>query len=194
MNKLRRKLTKRAFAILDLNGNGTVSVQELKSCSCIRAIPQVASGTMSEIEETKKMLEFFQDKTEMELVDFTAYIEKRLSVFIEKDDDFGKVMAEVFNVPFISNFMCKKCIKIVFDRICHNCDDNKEKAMKTCKKTFQKLDTDNSGELNYEEFENAMKSMSVWLSPTMLRGLFEHFDHDGNNSISYEEFLKEMFS
>eukprot|EP00301_Raphidiophrys_heterophryoidea_P011876 c18110_g1_i1.p1 GENE.c18110_g1_i1~~c18110_g1_i1.p1 ORF type:complete len:295 (-),score=91.46 c18110_g1_i1:190-1074(-) len=193
MNKLRRKLTKRAFAILDLNSNGTVSVDELKSCSCIRMIPQVADGTLSEVDETKKMLEFFKDKNEMELAAFSAYIEKRVSVFIENDDDFGKVMAEVWNVPYISEFMCTKCIKMIRDRMYHNADGNKDKAVKTCKKTFKNLDTDGSGELCLDEFESALKGMSVWLSPPMVKGLFEHFDHDSSNTISYEEFLQEIF-
>ena len=56
-------------------------------------------------------------------------------------------------------------------------------------KLFTAYDTDGSGALDYEEFQQAMKELELALSNQDIRPLFGYFDEDGNKMIEYPEFV-----
>jgi len=54
-------------------------------------------------------------------------------------------------------------------------------------------DTDHSGELDYEEFKNAVRNYGLrQLSCGSLRTLFDSFDLDRGGSISHDEFIESL--
>ena len=54
---------------------------------------------------------------------------------------------------------------------------------------FKEFDTDNSGQLSWEEFCGALRQCGLTPSTQDVRLLFLHCDKDGNNEISYQEFI-----
>jgi Ca2+-binding EF-hand superfamily protein len=57
---------------------------------------------------------------------------------------------------------------------------------------FKTFDTDNSGELSWEEFCSALQKCGLAPSPQDIRAVFLELDRDGSNSISYKEFISIM--
>lgn len=56
---------------------------------------------------------------------------------------------------------------------------------------FHRADVDQSGELDYDEFKDAVKNYGIkTLTAGSLRTLFDSFDVDGGGSISHEEFIQ----
>lgn len=56
-------------------------------------------------------------------------------------------------------------------------------------KAFKAMDVDGSGDIDYDEFETAYKSLGGFLQPAELRKLFKDGDVDGNGTLDLEEFL-----
>ena len=59
-------------------------------------------------------------------------------------------------------------------------------------KAFKEFDTDNSGQLNWEEFCGALRKCGLTLTPQDIRQLFLQCDKDGNNEISLQEFIESI--
>ena len=61
------------------------------------------------------------------------------------------------------------------------------------KRAFAVADVDHSGELDYNEFKNAVRNYGLrQLSSGSLRTLFDSFDFDASGSISHGEFVKSL--
>merc|ERR1711924_349380 len=60
-------------------------------------------------------------------------------------------------------------------------------------KMFSKIDQDNSGEINYEEFKQMMHGFGISMPIREMKVLFSYFDEDDSDSISYVEFHETVF-
>ena len=58
------------------------------------------------------------------------------------------------------------------------------------KRIFKIMDDDNSGYLDQNEFNKALKDYRVSVSPQEAQKLFRIFDVNGDGNISYDEFLR----
>lgn len=58
------------------------------------------------------------------------------------------------------------------------------------KRVFKIMDDDNSGYLDMNEFNKAMRDYRVSVTPDEARKLFQAFDINGDGNISYDEFLR----
>jgi Ca2+-binding EF-hand superfamily protein len=56
-------------------------------------------------------------------------------------------------------------------------------------RTFEMMDTDQSGSLDEYEFTNAIKNHGIDIDAADLKGLFKSFDKNGDGAISYEELI-----
>ncbi len=52
---------------------------------------------------------------------------------------------------------------------------------------FDELDHDGSGELDWSEFKEALRQLSIRLPVHKMRTLFERLDEDRQGSVSYHE-------
>ena len=57
------------------------------------------------------------------------------------------------------------------------------------KQTFQKLDEDNSGYLEYKELNQAITKSDMNLSPEEIEKLIKEIDYADNHKINYTEFI-----
>lgn len=55
------------------------------------------------------------------------------------------------------------------------------------KKEFKALDTDKSGELDFEEFRHLFATHMKGTTPEQMRGLFDFMDTDKSNTVSFKE-------
>lgn len=58
------------------------------------------------------------------------------------------------------------------------------------KRIFKIMDDDNSGYLDVQEFNKALKDYRVSVTRDESRKLFQIFDMNGDGNISYDEFLR----
>ena len=58
---------------------------------------------------------------------------------------------------------------------------------------FDELDSDRSGELDWGEFKEALRKLSIHLPVHKMRSLFESLDDDRQGSVSYDELCKALF-
>jgi Ca2+-binding EF-hand superfamily protein len=54
------------------------------------------------------------------------------------------------------------------------------------------MDDDNSGSLDYSEFNKAVIEHKLTWTPAQTKLMFDHFDIDKNGTISYEEFVRSV--
>ena len=71
---------------------------------------------------------------------------------------------------------------------------DKAQLAKTVKAHFAEFDTDNSGQISYQEFFAAMTKLNFIGVQRELEGLFNKYDDDASGTISYEEFAMHLFS
>jgi len=62
-----------------------------------------------------------------------------------------------------------------------------KKELKQLKKEFKKLDKDNSGELDLEEFRALFASHMKGTTPEQMKGLFDFMDTDHSGTVSFQE-------
>ena len=67
---------------------------------------------------------------------------------------------------------------------------NNENLESDCEEIFKKLDMDNSGYIQYEEFVRAAVNKRKFLDEKILKFAFNFFDKDENGEISFEEIEK----
>ena len=69
-----------------------------------------------------------------------------------------------------------------------------EQDINKLKNFFHKLDTDNSGTLNIEEFEKGFKEINISITDEELKQIWEGLDFHKDGQINYSEFLAAMVS
>lgn len=57
------------------------------------------------------------------------------------------------------------------------------------KRQFKILDDDNSGKIEFNEFEKGLTSFGIEVHPRDVETLFDAFDADKNGSIDFDEFI-----
>lgn len=70
----------------------------------------------------------------------------------------------------------------------------KPKDIEHLKEEFQKVDTDNSGFIEYKELEEALKKAEFKLTNEELAKIIEELDYAQNSKINYSEFLAATIS
>lgn len=59
---------------------------------------------------------------------------------------------------------------------------------------FQKIDTDNSGFIEFKELEEVLRNANYKLPEKEIDMIIEELDYDGNRMINYSEFLAATIS
>ncbi len=75
-------------------------------------------------------------------------------------------------------------LKILFDEKMEKVDED---FLEDC---FNKIDTNNNGKIEYEEFITAAINKKEFLTVTLMKQAFEHFDIDKNGKITVENIAK----
>ena len=103
------------------------------------------------------------------------------------DISSAEFMALVFKDKGSLSAMVDGALEKIFEQLGGN--HAKPKAAKI----FREIDKDDSGELSYEEFADALKLLGVTLSIAQLDGVIASLDQDGDGGISLKEFIDGVF-
>lgn len=110
---------------------------------------------------------------------------------LDRDGDGNISSAEFMGLVFRDkgtlSAMVDGALETIFEQL--GGIDAKPKAAQV----FREIDTDDSGELSYEEFEDALKLLNVKLSIAQLDGVIQSLDQDGDGGISVKEFVDGVF-
>lgn len=69
-----------------------------------------------------------------------------------------------------------------------------EQKIKKIASLFAEFDTDNSGQISYEEFFAVMTKLNFIGCQRELEALFNKYDDDASGTICYDEFSKHLFN
>ena len=102
-------------------------------------------------------------------------VKKASSLYIKLDQDNNGIIDKK---EFING------LKILFNEKMEKVDED---YLEDC---FNKIDTNNSGKIEYEEFITAAINKKEFLTITLMKQAFEHFDIDKNGKITVENIAK----
>lgn len=65
----------------------------------------------------------------------------------------------------------------------------KEEEIEHLREQFRKMDTDNTGMINANELEEAMRELNLSNTADEIKNIIKSVDYQGNGKINYSEFL-----
>lgn len=115
----------------------------------------------------------------------------RLVEELDADGDGAVSMAEFAARVFADAGTLTAMLDDVMERMYHSLggDGGKVRA----RAVFREIDLDDTGELSYQEFEEALEKLEIQLTRTQLEALIDNLDQDGDGDISYAEFINGVF-
>eukprot|EP00299_Pterocystis_sp_00344_P001247 c11080_g1_i1.p1 GENE.c11080_g1_i1~~c11080_g1_i1.p1 ORF type:complete len:322 (+),score=77.89 c11080_g1_i1:77-967(+) len=198
ISKTRLALVNRIFATMDADGSGVLTVEDMKLRYNAKANPDVQSKKKTEEQVLREFLDTFEGQggergdgqvTRQEFVDYYTGVSSN----IDSDDHFLLLICNVWSFPYAPLAKVQELIKMLQNKTKTIVKGN-ESEEKTLIKQFKIIDTDNSNEVDMDEFKKCMVNMGI-LSPaadkddnTAIELLFVLFDTDASGALSYKEF------
>jgi len=197
MSQQRRELTEQAFAKMDKDGSGQIDFKDLETTFDTSKHPKVISGEMTHQQVINEFLNEFDgasgdNNNVVTLEEFMDY-HVGLSSNIDHDDAYGEMLARNWGITYIP----KRELNGILEAMRAKCKQKStasksEKAV--AKDILKKFDLNGSGEIDYKEFQNALKEMGGdGFKEIYVETLFGMFDHDNSGEISTEEVLNTVF-
>lgn len=191
----RRELTLQAFKIMDTDGSGEISFEDLKNTYDTSKHPKVLAKEMTHEQVINEFLKMFEGDskdvnsvvTQQEWLDYHA----GLSANIDEDDAYGMLMAANWGIKYVPKAIVDRIIKTIKTKAEQKAGNKNPK--RTAHDIFKYFDTNNTKTIDFDEFCKAMDSFSAGLDPQELRTFFGMFDSDGSGEIEYEELLSIVF-
>jgi Ca2+-binding EF-hand superfamily protein len=198
ISKTRLALVNRIYATMDADRSGVLTVEDMKLRYNAKGNPDVQSKKKTEEQVLTEFLNTFEGEggergdgqvTRQEFVDYYVGVSSN----IDSDDHFLMLICNVWNFPYAPLSKVQEVIRMLQTKTRTIVKGN-ETEEKTLIKQFKIIDSNNSGEVDMDEFKVCMINMGI-LSPaadkediTTVELLFVLFDADASGALSYKEF------
>jgi len=198
ISKTRKALVNRVFASMDADGSGELTVEDMKKRYNAKNNPEVTSGRKTETQVLTEFLGTFEGEggergdgivTRQEWLDYYTGI----SANVDNDDYFLLLICNVWKFPYAPLAKVQQLIKMLQTKT-KSITKGYDSEEKTLIKQFKQIDTDNSGEVDMDEFKQCMINMGLFCEGadtedvTTVELLFILFDEDASGALSYKEF------
>jgi Ca2+-binding EF-hand superfamily protein len=194
MNDARREIAEQAFAAMDLDGSGTLDIDDVKGKYDTSNHAGVISGEITHEEACTEFLMAFEGDQGENTGDGKINLEEwmdyhaGLSSNIDEDDAWGMLMAANWGIEYVPQKEIEEIYAIIREKS-NASGDGKKSAMKA----FKYFDTDGSGNIDMPEFTQAMKTFHATLTDKQIITMFGTFDQDNSGSVDFAEMLDVVF-
>ena len=159
-----------AFKWVDVDNSGTVSLSELRRAIDLLGVPMT---------EEKLMVLW-------NACDTNANGEISYAEFVNA---FARDTAEQKVAPSGPAFERKSAEEEQHDKLMLMAEDSINQRFADMRKAFKYVDLDNSGTVNRQELDRALKLMGIELPPERIEYLWRKIDRDGDGEVDYKEFV-----
>mmetsp|Transcript_21574 Transcript_21574/g.43317 ORF Transcript_21574/g.43317 Transcript_21574/m.43317 type:complete len:367 (-) Transcript_21574:436-1536(-) len=204
----RQRIAKKAFAQFDQTGHDIALLKSMKTVYDPSIHPKVLSGDMKEEEAYKEFVgkldgsRFGQPKAKpvkVTLEEFMEYMAE-IGADIPEDNDFVDMMQKAWKIRETPTkemiLLDRKHVDALKDtireKVRQRTDSQKFENM-TMYRACRHFDLSNSGDIDLQEFSNAITVLGIHLRPEDERALFESFNPQ-NGAITYAEFSNALFA
>ncbi len=204
----RRKIIMKAFIKMDKDESGTVPLQELMNAYNIGGHPKVETGELKQSQAYAEVLAVFdgtaqgekkkREKVPMQV--FMNYFAELSAYYPSSDDAFVRMVEKAFKVR---ETVTKEMQELDKKRLDYLKDQIREKVRQrtqcskfenvTLYRACRHFDTDDSGDIDSEEFANALSTLGIHLPVDEREALFNSFGLSANGTITYWDFSKSLF-
>jgi Ca2+-binding EF-hand superfamily protein len=199
ISKTRKALVNRIFASMDADGSGELTVEDVKMRYSAKDAPEVQAGTKTEEQVLSEFMQTFEGDggekgdgmiTRQEWMDYYTGISSN----VDSDDHFLLLICNVWNFPYAPLTKVQNLIKMMQTKV-RSIQKGYESEEKTLIKQFKQIDSDQSGEVDMNEFKACMVNLGLYMGDegdpedrTAVELLFILFDEDASGALSYKEF------
>lgn len=198
MNARRQRMVRRCFAVLDRDGSGELTVDDIKGRFNVQSVPAVKRGEMTEHEALENFLMQFEGTktatrdgrvTPEEFKDYYSHV----SASFRSDDHFIALLENAWGVPEIdpSEADMARLAHELKEKLTSKTPPSADTTIAFAS-TFKKFDADESGAVTPDEFLKTVWALGVPMEKKHLQPFFARFDRDGSGRIDYDEFVKHL--
>jgi len=202
LSERRLNLVKKAFVVLDVDGSGVITVEDIAASYDASQHPEVMAGKKEPKEVFSEFMNNFEgangnhDGT-VTLDEFIHYYEG-VSASIDEDDFFVLMMSNAWKVVEHPGE-----VVLGDDRIDSLCKSLRQKLMQKKKgseteskalvKAFQYFNLSGNNMVDCRCFARTVERFGVVLEAAEMEGWFSHYDPEKTGQINYEEFTAALY-
>jgi Ca2+-binding EF-hand superfamily protein len=198
ISKTRKALVNRVFASMDADGSGELTLADMKLRYTAKNNPDVVNKKKTEDQVLLEFMGVFEGEggekgdgivTRREWMDYYTGISSN----VDNDDYFLLMICNTWKFPYAPLAKVQSLIKMMQTKV-KSIQKGNESEEKTLIKQFKIIDSDNSGEVDMNEFKKCMINLGLMCDGadmedvTAVELLFILFDEDASGCLSYKEF------
>ena len=196
LSERRQYMVERAFALLDKDGSGHITVTDVKHLYDPSHHKDFIEGTKTKEEVIEEFLDSFDGAkgnndgiiTRQEWEDYYT----DLSMSLPSDDYFVQMMESVWGIMEDENSdsnsdFIKEVVKLIRQKLLSMSNDSSEEYI--LRKLFNYFDKNESGNITIDELAAMIAKLQISVERKYLYGIMKRIDSDNNGSIEFNEFL-----
>lgn len=203
LNDRRRAIVEKAFAAMDRDGSGVVTVDDISGVYDASKHPDVIEGKATEEDILVDFLSSFEGAassgagdgrvTQAEFVDYYT----DLSASVPADDYFCRLMEQAWCITEDESGPVKEQVerfeKMLVTKAEQKCKSKGGSGRRDVQALFAHFDKDGSGAVALDEFGYAMLRFGIPMERKLLRTIFDNYDTDGSGQVTVDEFCARVF-
>ena len=185
-----------AFRLMDKDGSGQVTVEDVKSLYDPSHHKDFKEGTKSKDEIVKEFLDTFDgargnDDGVISRKEWDDYYTD-LSMSLPSDDYFVQMMESVWGISEdedseVNQDHIRELTKLIRERLLKKSNQSSDEYV--LRKIFNYFDTNQSGNITIDELAAMMAKLEISVERRYLNGIMKVIDADHNGAIEFNEFL-----
>lgn len=196
LTERRQKMVDLAFALLDKDGSGQITVSDVKHLYDVQYHKDFIEGTKSKEEIIEDFLDSFDgakgnDDGVISKKEWDDYYTD-LSMSLPSDEYFVQMMESTWGIvededSQVTKDHIRELTKLVRERLLKMSNQTSDEYM--LRKVFNYFDVNQSGNITLDELAAMMAKLQISVERKYLSGIMKEVDTDNNGSIEFNEFL-----
>eukprot|EP00344_Euplotes_crassus_P011494 CAMPEP_0197004752 /NCGR_PEP_ID=MMETSP1380-20130617/25518_1 /TAXON_ID=5936 /ORGANISM="Euplotes crassus, Strain CT5" /LENGTH=282 /DNA_ID=CAMNT_0042423655 /DNA_START=65 /DNA_END=913 /DNA_ORIENTATION=- len=196
LSERRQKIVDKAFALMDQDGSGQITVEDVKHLYDPSFHKDFKEGTKTKEEVIEEFLDSFDGArgnndgviSRQEWNDYYT----DLSTSLPTDEYFVKMMESVWGImededSEANQDYVREIVKLIRERLLSMSNDSSDEYV--LRKIFDYFDTNKSGNITIDELAGMTAKLKISVERRYLYGIMKRIDQDNNGAIEFNEFL-----